>query len=138
MKKVRTPDEIEIEITHLECKLKELREELHISDAINNPSHQEYKYKWVFHNAYESGWSCVYVLGVTPGEDMRFYGFGVEYNEQTKILKIVSRDYPEDFDIWYPDNLTIMEEDAAVRIILGTLLTEFKECFQLNESGRIL
>lgn len=55
MKKVRTPDEIQLEITHLEWKLRELREELHISDAVNNPNYQEYKGKWVFHDAYESG-----------------------------------------------------------------------------------
>lgn len=54
MKKVRTPDEIQLEIDHLGWKL---REELHISDAINNPNYQEYKDKWVFHDAYESGWS---------------------------------------------------------------------------------
>ena len=69
MKKVRTPDEIQLEITRLEWKLRELREELHISDAVNNPNYQEYKGKWVFHDAYESGWSCVYVLGVTINDD---------------------------------------------------------------------
>lgn len=41
MKKVRTPDEIQLEITRLEWKLRELREELHISDAVNNPNYQE-------------------------------------------------------------------------------------------------
>lgn len=77
MKKVRTPDEIQLEITRLEWKLRELREELHISDAVNNPNYQEYKGKWVFHDAYESGWSCVYVLGVTINDDdVYFYGYG--------------------------------------------------------------
>ena len=81
MKKIRTPDEIQLEITRLEWKLRELREELHISDAVNNPNYQEYKGKWVFHDAYESGWSCVYVLGVTINDDdVYFYGF-----EQDKL-----------------------------------------------------
>lgn len=106
MKKVRTPDEIQLEITRLEWKLRELREELHISDAVNNPNYQEYKGKWVFHDAYESGWSCVYVLGVTINDDdVYFYWYGVVYNEQTKELTVVSKDYPRDFYICYPDNL---------------------------------
>lgn len=89
MKKVRTPDEIHLEITRLEWKLRELREELHISDAVNNPNYQEYKGKWVFHDAYESGWSCVYVLGVTINDDdVYFYGYGVVYNEQTEDIKV--------------------------------------------------
>ena len=43
MKKVRTSDEIQSEINRLEWELKELREELYISDAVNNPNYQEYK-----------------------------------------------------------------------------------------------
>ena len=38
MKKVRTSDEIQSEINRLEWELKELREELYASNAINNPS----------------------------------------------------------------------------------------------------
>lgn len=127
--KVRTPDEIQLEITRLEWKLRELREELHISDAVNNPDYQEYKDKWVFHSAYESGWSCIYVLGVVPGDDVYFYGYGVEYNEQTKKLTIVSRDYPRDFYICYPDNLTIIEESEVTGKIFEMLSVEFEECF---------
>ena len=46
MKKVRTSDEIQSEINRLEWELKELREELYASNAINNPSYDEYKNKW--------------------------------------------------------------------------------------------
>lgn len=42
MKKVRTSDEIQSEINRLEWELKELREELYASNAINNPSYDEY------------------------------------------------------------------------------------------------
>ena len=56
MKKVRTSDEIQSEINRLEWELKELREELYASNAINNPSYDEYKNKWVFYDAYENGW----------------------------------------------------------------------------------
>lgn len=45
MKKVRTSDEIQSEINRWE--LKELREELYASNAINNPSYDEYKNKWM-------------------------------------------------------------------------------------------
>lgn len=55
MKKVRTSDEIQSEINRLEWELKELREELYASNAINNPSYDEYKNKWVFYDAYENG-----------------------------------------------------------------------------------
>lgn len=130
MKKVRTPDEIQLEITRLEWKLRELREELHISDAVNNPNYQEYKGKWVFHDAYESGWSCVYILGVTINDDdVYFYGYGVVYNEQTKELTVVSKDYPRDFYICYPDNLTIIEESEVTDKIFEMLSVEFEECF---------
>lgn len=72
MKKVRTPDEIQLEITHLEWKLRELREEFHISDAVNNPN---------------------------------------------------------DFYIYYPDNLTIIEESEVTDKIFEMLSIEFEECF---------
>lgn len=49
MKKIRTSDEIQSEINRLEWELKELREELYASNAINNPSYDEYKNKWVFY-----------------------------------------------------------------------------------------
>lgn len=129
MKKVREPYEIEVEISRLEWTLKELKEELHVANAIANPDYKEYKDKWVFHDAYESGWSCVYVLGVVPGDDVYFYGYGVEYNEQTKKLTIISRDYPEDFYIGYPDNLTIIEESEVADKIFEMLSVEFEECF---------
>lgn len=129
MKKVRTSDEIQSEINRLEWELKELREGLYISDAVNNPNYQEYKSKWVFHDAYESGWSCVHVLGVTiNNDDVYFYGYGVEYNEQTKELDITSKDYPRDFYIGYPDNLTIMGESEVIGKILEMLSMEFEEC----------
>lgn len=60
MKKVRTSDEIQSEINRLEWELKELREELYASNAINNPSYDEYKNKWVFYDAYEK-WMVVYL-----------------------------------------------------------------------------
>lgn len=103
---------------------------VHISDAVNNPNYQEYKGKWVFHDAYESGWSCVYVLGVTINDDdVYFYGYGVVYNEQTKELTVVSKDYPRDFYICYPDNLTIIEESEVTDKIFEMLSVEFEECF---------
>lgn len=83
MKKVRTSDEIQSEINRLEWELKELREELYASNAINNPSYDEYKNKWVFYDAYENGWSYIYVLGVVPDDYLCFYGYGVDYDEQS-------------------------------------------------------
>lgn len=52
----------------MEWELKELREELYASNAINNPSYDEYKNKWAFYDAYENGWSYIYVLGVVPDD----------------------------------------------------------------------
>ena len=69
MKKVRTSDEIQSEINRLEWELKELREELYISDAVNNPNYQEYKGKWVFHDAYESGRQLFGHVHSGPGAD---------------------------------------------------------------------
>lgn len=51
------------------------------------------------------------------------------YNEQTRELTVVSKDYPRDFYIGYPDNLTIMEESEVIGKILKMLSVEFEECF---------
>lgn len=72
----------------------------------------------------------VYVLGVTINDDdVYFYGYGVVYNEQTKELTVVSKDYPKDFYIYYPDNLTIIEESEVTDKIFEMLSVEFEECF---------
>lgn len=78
----------------MEWELKELREELYASNAINNPSYDEYKNKWVFYDAYENGWSYIYVLGVVPDDYLCFYGYGVD-TIRFKILwkNIIRRQY---------------------------------------------
>ena len=58
-----------------------------------------------------------------------FMGMGVVYNEQTKELTVVSKDYPRDFYICYPDNLTIIEESEVTDKIFEMLSVEFEECF---------
>lgn len=87
MKKVRTSDEIQSEINRLEWELKELREELYASNAINNPSYDEYKNKWVFYDAYENGWSYIYVLGVVPDDYLCFYSDMSIYNTVQNIME---------------------------------------------------
>lgn len=127
MKKVRTSDEIQSEINRWE--LKELREELYASNAINNPSYDEYKNKWVFYDAYENGWSYIYVLGVVPDDYLCFYGYGVDYDEQSGRLTLTSQEYPKNFHIDYPNNITIIDKDEVVNNVLRSLSIELEEYF---------
>lgn len=129
MKKVRTSDEIQSEINRLEWELEELREELYASNAINNPSYDEYKNKWVFYDAYENGWSYIYVLGVVPDDYLCFYGYGVDYDEQSGRLTLTSQEYPKNFHIDYPNNMTIIDKDEVVNNVLRSLSIELEEYF---------
>lgn len=125
----RKPEEIEAEILPLKWKLEELEKELKISKAINNyTNYNQYKGKWVFHNAYESGCDYIYVLGVTDDvDDVYFYGYGVHYDYQLKKLEIISSEYPSDFYIYYPDNVTIIDKKDVKKEVLKLLAEELDE-----------
>lgn len=95
MHNIRTPEEIRLRISELTSEAEKLKEELHISCAINGEtSYDKYKGKWVFHDAYESGCDYIYVLGITDNvDDVYFYGYGVHYDYQLKKLEIISSEY---------------------------------------------
>lgn len=103
----------------MEWELKELREELYASNAINNPSY----------DAYENGWSYIYVLGVVPDDYLCFYGYGVDYDEQSGRLTLTSQEYPKNFHIDYPNNMTIIDKDEVVNNVLRSLSIELEEYF---------
>lgn len=129
MRNVRTPEEIRLKISELTSEAEKLKEELHISCAINGETpYDRYKGKWVFHNAYESGCDYIYVLGVTDDvDDVYFYGYGVHYDYQLKKLEIISSEYPSDFYIYYPDNVTIINEKDVKKEVLKLLAEELDE-----------
>lgn len=87
----RKPEEIASELIQLRWKVRELENELCISNAIYGTTlYDEYKNKWVLHNAYESGSDYIHVLGMSTTEDaVYFYGYGVHYDEQSKTFSIL-------------------------------------------------
>lgn len=132
----RDPEEIASELVRLKWKVKELEKELHVSDAIHSTTlYDKYKNKWVLHDAYESGSDYIHVLGVTVTPDaIYFYGYGATYDEQTKELSITSSDYPKDFLISYPDNLTIIEEAEVIDDIVKMLRIELSDYLNIEDS----
>ena len=134
MRNVRTPEEIRLKISELTSEAEKLKEELHISCAINGETpYDKYKGKWVFHNAYESGCDYIQVLGVTDNvDDVYFYGYGVHYDYQLKRLEMTSWEYPDDFYIYYPDNVTIIDEKDVKKEVLKLLSEELDELLNLG------
>lgn len=87
----------------------------------------------MFHNAYESGCDYIYVLGVTDNvDDVYFYGYGVHYDYQLKRLEMTSWEYPDDFYIYYPDNVTIIDEKDVKKEVLKLLSEELDELLDLG------
>lgn len=134
MRNVRTPEEIRLKISELTSEAEKLKEELHISCAINGETpYDKYKGKWVFHNAYESGCDYIYVLGITDDvDDVYFYGYGIHYDYQLKRLEMTSWEYPDDFYIYYPDNVTIIDEKDVKKEVLKLLSGELDELLDLG------
>lgn len=67
-------------------------------------------------------------LGVTDDvDDVYFYGYGVHYDYQLKKLEIISSEYPSDFYIYYPDNVTIINEKDVKKEVLKLLAEELDE-----------
>ena len=134
MNNIRTPEEIRLKISELTSEAEKLKEELHISCAINGETpYDKYKDKWVFHNAYESGCDYIYVLGITDDvDDVYFYGYGVHYDYQLKRLEMTSWEYPDNFYICYPDNVTIIDEKDVKKEVLKLLSEELVELLDLD------
>lgn len=130
----RKPEEIEAEILPLKWKLEELEKELKISKAINNyTNYDQYKSKWVEHNAYESGIDYIHVLGVREdGDDLYFYGYGVNYNYQTKKLNIIDKKFPKEFYIIYKEDIKVIKEECVIDTFLEYLRDELHNSFQVN------
>lgn len=130
IKSIRTPDEIRQELQQAKYKVQDLEKELEISLMVNNEnSYSKYIGKWVLCDAYESGFSYIHVLGVggDPDGDLFFYGYGIEYDAQSKEMRITSQDYPENFLIYYPNNIKEIDPRHIKEDLLDFLKLEFEE-----------
>ena len=130
MTNTRTPNEIKRDIDSLKWKLRDLEEELKKSEAIYKISdkYNKYKNKWVVNNRYEDGIDYIYVLGfsVCTEDELVIYGYGISYDGQSYNLYIISSDYPQDFCIDYPDQLSIIDRKEIIPEITELLKEEFE------------
>lgn len=60
---------------------------------------------------------------------MIIYGYGVDYDEQSGRLTLTSQEYPKNFHIDYPNNITIIDKDEVVNNVLRSLSIELEEYF---------
>lgn len=130
IKSTRTPDEIRQELQQTKYKIQDLEKELEVSLMVNNEnSYSRYIGKWVLYDAYESGFSYIHVLGVyeDPDGDLSFYGYGIEYNAQSKEMRITSQDYPENFLIYYSNNIKEINPRRIKEDLFDFLKLEFEE-----------
>lgn len=130
----RHPDMIMQDINDLEWKRKDLEEELAISMKVYNMSDfKEWVGKWVLADSYETGFAYIKVLGVTGTEDdLIFYGYGIEYDAQSQNMEIVPKDFPKDFNIYYPDNLKEINPKFITTDLIDFLRLELEEQIGLD------
>lgn len=130
LKSVRTPDEIMYDLSKINHTKKNLEKELEVSLMMHNEdSYSKYIGKWVLCDAYESGFCYVYVLGVggSPEDDLHFYGYGIDYDAQSQQLQIVSKDYPCNFYVHYPDNIKEISPKHIKEDLFDFLKLELEE-----------
>lgn len=60
---------------------------------------------------------------------MIIYGYGVDYDEQSGRLTLTSQEYPKNFHIDCPNNITIIDKDEVVNNVLRSLSIELEEYF---------
>lgn len=130
IKNVRTPNEIRYELNQVNYRKQDLEKELEISMMVHNEeSYNKYIGKWVLCDAYESGFSYIYVLGVggDPDDVLEFYGYGIRYDAQCKSMQITTMDYPDKFYISYPDNIKEINPKNIKEDLFDFLKLEFEE-----------